>query len=308
MCCGGGGSPPPPAPPPAPDYTGAAIATAAGNADAARIAAKANRVSQYTPYGNLVYTSGVNGDQDQWRADVTLTPQQQALLDSQNRMSQGLATVGEQGVGYVSNALDNSFDWDSINASTPQAQAGNAGWKRAFDAINARQNPVWDRDQARLENQLVNQGIRSGTEAWNNAQDDFSRRRNDFSLAAQLQAGQEEGRQFGLDQTARQQAIQEQSFARNEPLNMLNAVRSGAQVTNPNFVGVPQQANAGGPDLLGAAQAGYGGQMAGYNAQMAQYNAGQMQQQNTMNGLFGLGQAAMPFANTALKSMMFAGV
>lgn len=300
MCCGGGGSSPPPAPA-APDYTGAAVATAAGNADAARIAAKANRVSQYTPYGNLVYTSGVNGDQDQWRADVSLTPQQQGLLDSQNRMSQGLATVGEKGVGYVADQLDNPFDWNAIDSSTPAAQAGNAGWQRAYDSILNRQNPQWDRDQARLETQLVNQGIRSGTEAWQNAQDDFGRRKNDFLLAAQQQAGQEEGRQFGLDQTARQQAIQEASFARNEPLNMLNAVRSGSQVTNPNFVGVPQQATAQGPDLLGAAGAGY-------NAQMAQYNAGQMQQQNTMNGLFGLGQAAMPFANTALKSMMFAGV
>lgn len=41
--------------PPAPDYTGAANATAAGNLEAARAASAANRVNQYTPYGNLIY-------------------------------------------------------------------------------------------------------------------------------------------------------------------------------------------------------------------------------------------------------------
>ena len=42
--------------PPAPDYTGAATATAAGNLEAAKVAAAANRVNQVTPYGNLTYT------------------------------------------------------------------------------------------------------------------------------------------------------------------------------------------------------------------------------------------------------------
>ena len=42
--------------PPAPDYAGAAQATAQGNLEAARATAAANRVNQYTPYGNLVYS------------------------------------------------------------------------------------------------------------------------------------------------------------------------------------------------------------------------------------------------------------
>lgn len=295
MCCGGGGSAPAPVYPAAPDYAGAAAATAAGNADAARIGAKANRVSQYTPYGNVVYSNNVDGDQDKWRADVTLTPSQQQLLDSQNRMSQGLASVGETGVGYVADKLNNAFDWNTINANTPAGQAGNAGWQRAYDSIMARQNPQFDRDQDRLRTQLYNQGIREGTEAWQNSMDDFNRKKNDFELAAQMQAGQEEGRQFGLDNTARQQAIQEQSFARNEPLNMLNAVRSGSQVTNPTFVGVPAQATTAGPDMLGAATAQYNAQMGQVNSQLAQQNAAAAQRGNTMNGLFGLAGAALPY-------------
>ena len=42
--------------PPAPDYIGAARETSTGNLEAARAAAAANRVNQFTPYGSLVYS------------------------------------------------------------------------------------------------------------------------------------------------------------------------------------------------------------------------------------------------------------
>jgi len=44
----------PPAPP-APDYAGAAQATADGNLDMARYTTGANRVNQYSPYGSPTY-------------------------------------------------------------------------------------------------------------------------------------------------------------------------------------------------------------------------------------------------------------
>ena len=43
--------------PPEPDYKGAAEAKAAGDLEAARAAAAANRVNQVTPYGNLTYSN-----------------------------------------------------------------------------------------------------------------------------------------------------------------------------------------------------------------------------------------------------------
>ena len=76
---------PPPAPP-APDYVGAAQTTAAGNLAAAQAATAANRVSQYTPYGSLVYTqNGVDSQGNpMWRADTNLNGVGQQLLDTQN--------------------------------------------------------------------------------------------------------------------------------------------------------------------------------------------------------------------------------
>lgn len=257
--------------PPPPDYAGAAQATAAGNADAARIGAKANRVSQYTPYGNLIYTSGVNGDPDQWKSEVQLAPAQQQLLDQQNQTSLGLAGLQNQGLGYVQNMLDKPFDTSQL----PQ-QMVNPG-QTAQEAIMSRLNPQFDRRQGMLETQLANQGIARGTEAWKNAQADMDYARNDAYTQAALQG-------MGIGQQARQQALQEQAYLRNEPLNTLNAVRTGSQVTGPQFQNTPQQATTQGADLLGAANAQYGAQLGGYNAQQAG-------QSNLMNGLFSLGSA-----------------
>lgn len=260
-------------PPPAPDYAGAAQATAAGNAEAARIAAKANRVSQYTPYGNLIYTSGVGGDPDQWKSEVQLSPAQQQLLEQQNQTSLGLAGLQNKGLSYVQNMLDKPFDTSQL-----PAQMVNPG-QTAQDAIMARLDPTFTRRQSQLETQLANQGIARGTEAYTAAQTDLDRARNDAYTQAALQG-------MGIGQQARQQALQEQAYLRNEPLNTLNAVRTGSQVTTPQFQNVPQQATTQGADLLGATQAQYGAQLGGYNAQQAGNNA-------MMQGLFNLGSAYM---------------
>jgi len=82
--------------------------------------------------------------------------------------------------------------------------------------------------------------------------------------------------------TAQQQAYTQAMTNYNMPLNTLSALRSGAQVQNPNYVNVPQQATTQGADILGATQMGY-------NANMGQYNAGQAAQAGQMGGLLGLG-------------------
>jgi len=91
---------------------------------------------------------------------------------------------------------------------------------------------------------------------------------------------------FGVGQQARQQGFNELAYQRNEPINTLNAVRSGAQVQSPTFVNPAMQANTAGADILGATQMGYNAQMGAANAQNAANN--QMTQ-----GLFSLGGAAL---------------
>lgn len=269
------------------------MATAAGNADAARIAAKANRVSQYTPYGSITYTRPDPADQDIWRSDVTLSPAQQQLLDKQNAISIGLGDTMGRGLEYVKDTLDNPFDVSQLPdlPVTPDV----AGREAITAALLERQQPTFDRNRQQKENDLLVRGFNPGTEGWKSAQDDLSRAENDARLAAVMAGGTEQSRLFGLGQSARERALQEQSFLRNEPLNTLNAVRTGAQVTNPTFTPVPQQQTVAGPNLLGAAQAQYQGQLGAYNAEQAGNN-------NFMGGLFSLGGAVLgsPWAGKAM--------
>ncbi len=311
-------------PPPAPDYTGAAVATASGNADAARIAAKANRVNQYSPYGAITYTPGVNGDQDQWRMDTSLSPQGQQLFDINQGINVGLGNLANKGLGFVQGTLDKPFNWSQVpnapGAISPTLNKGDYGLTPTLNAHDSQQatnlilqrlQPTLDTQRSQLETQLANQGIGRGSDAYGTAMRDQNMRENDLLTNASLQglnvANQAFGQQaqaaqlgsnvantaFGQQQNAasvnqalRQQSIQDQEFGRTEPLNILNAVRSSAPVNLPQFQNVPQQQTVQGPNLLGAAQA-----QGQYDTSV--YNAQQAQQAGLMNAGATLGGAAL---------------
>jgi len=303
-----------------PDMTKAAEATAEGNIEAARIAAKANRVSQYTPYGDLVYTqedtpsfdqggydkayaayqknldaynnqytsanSSVNNggmflnknnsrkpsmpmpvapsrdqfmskvDPDKWRATQTLSPTEQAKLDKNSKLELGLLDTAQLGLEGVNENLKKGFNFDIL----PKA-AVNAG-ETAQDAIMRRLNPQFGQDEESLRTRLVNQGVRAGSQAWDNEFRNFNNRRNDAYSQAALQG-------IDVGQRARQQALEEQEFGRTEGLNIVNALRTGNQVNQPNFVNTPQQATTAGADILGAQQGMYQAQVGANNAQNA---------------------------------------
>lgn len=349
--------------PAAPDYVGAANATAAGNLEAARAAAAANRVNQYTPYGNLTYshgsqqyndtaynnamadyqakldaynssgTSGVNsGDyasmfnalqngsvelenglyggsqngssstpkvkpvmpnredylisspDDGWSVTTTLAPEQQQLLDQQNAISLGLAKLADRGLGYVDSALKNNITLGDLPKS--MVNPGQTGQ----DALMARFQPQIERSRAALENKLANQGIMPGSEAYKNAMEQQQQGENDLWMQAALNG-------INVGQNAQNQQMQLLTALQNQPVNMLNAVRSGSQVTNPTFGSVPQQATTAGPDLLGAAN-----MQANYNQGV--YNAKTAQNNSLLGGIGSLGAAAIQglLSDVRLKS------
>ena len=261
--------------PPPPDYAGAARETAAGNLDAARANIAANRVNQYTPYGSLEYQ--VSGEDKfgnpMWKATQSLSPVQQQLLDYQNQTSLGLGQLAGKGLGYVSNMLDTPFDTSALPST------GFNPSQSYQDAYMQRLQPQIEQGREALDVKLANQGIPVGSEAYRRAMLAQSQRENDLLAAATTQG-------FGVGQQARQSALAEQAYLRNEPLNTLSAVRTGAQVQGPTFVNPAQQANTAGADLLGATQMGYNAQMGAANAQNAANNA-------MTQGLFSLGGAAL---------------
>lgn len=263
-----------PAPPAAPDYTGAATATAAGNLDAARAAAAANRVNQNTPFGNLTYSHDTSQGDGGWTATQTLGPAQQQLLDQQNKTSLGLSGLAGRGLGYVDQALSHN-----ITAADLPENMVNPG-QTGQDALMARFQPQIDQSHKSLEAQLANQGVMQGSEAYKNAMRTQNESENDLRSQAALNG-------INVGQNAQNQQFQLKSQIQNQPLNMLNAVRTGSQVTNPSFVNSAQQGQTQGADMLGATTANGQRSQGLYNSQVATTNA------NNSATYAALGTAAM---------------
>jgi hypothetical protein len=265
-----------PSTPATPDYTGAAQATAQGNLDAARAATAANRVNQVNPYGSLNYS--ITGQDPYgnptWTATTSLSPDQQALYNYDIATSKGLGQLQQKGLGYVSNMLDQPFSTQNL------AQFGIKGGENYEDAIMRRLAPTIAAETKSFDAQMANQGIPVGSEAYENARRVFDARQND-KLTSAITGG------FDVGSRMRQQQFGEQAYMRNEPINTLNAVRSGSQVTGPSgyFVNAPQQATTSGADYLSAAG------MTG-NAAIAQANAENAQRNAMIQGLFSIGSSA----------------
>jgi hypothetical protein len=305
-----------------PDYSKLAQEQAAQQLALNRSTTKANRVDQFTPFGSITYTQGTGtptfdqagydaamaaynkalqgynggggryipglgaltgsnflrtsgsrgampvapdrnafyrtGDPDKWSSNVTLTPELQKIVDQKfSAQQQGYDALQ----GYLKNIQDNSL--------VPKAPI-NPG-QTAQDALMARLNPQWQTSEEDLRTRLYNQGVRPGTEAWDNEFRNFSQGKNDAYSQAALYG-------INLDNQARANALQEQAL----PMNAIAAYNRGTDIAYPQFTNYAQQANAMAPDLMGAGQASYNGQMNAYNASQAANN-------NFMSGLFGLG-------------------
>lgn len=239
-------------PPPAPDYTGAA-----------KQSQLSQMSSQYTPYGSQVYKADPTSPSG-YQSTISLAPQAQSTLDTQMGLSKGLAGIASGQLPQVQSAYSKPMELGSVNDV----------YNKAYGAQTERLDPQWQALRQQEETKLTNQGLRPGGEAYDNAMRVFNQGQNDAYRQAELSAIQTMPQTYQLASAEYQQ-----------PLNIFNALRTGAQIQNPQFGQQP------GANYLGAA--GQAGQYAGdvYNSQVGQKNA-------LMQGLFGLGSAgimAAPF-------------
>ena len=296
---GGGGKGSAPA---APDYTGAAQATAAGNKEAAIAAQEGNMINQYTPQGSVTYTQrGTSASGTPlWQQNVTLSPEQQAAYNKDVAMNASLQDVGMQGVGYVQSALNKPLAnpgqaqgtagttqfVSNVNAPTLNTQGGNLGGmtrninepsiglqtggqagqiqgsvqdpslvqQQVTDALYKQQtqylDPQFERSQAKMENQLANQGITRGSEAWNNAMQEANMQKQQayesarssaigqgVAAGSQMYQNQLAGGQFA--NTAQQQAYQ-QSLANAQMQNSARAQQLQEALSTGQFTNAAQ--------------------------------------------------------------------
>ncbi len=256
------------------------------------------------------------------RTTVTqvLSPEQQKLLDQNNLMSGQLNDLAIRGIGYVDQASRTPIDQSTlpgmvgnINQRNYRTGTGiddySAHRDRITNAMMERMQPSIDRDRERLRTQLANQGITQGSEAYNTEQTNFQKGVNDQRIAALLGGNQEQQMMFDQAQRdldnynraqegmfsqglasgqfanqARSQAIQEADYFKNQPLNMLNALRSGNQVNMPSFGNM-----MGGATIQPAPM--YAATNDAYNAALNKYQADLQSRSAILGGIAGIGKA-----------------
>ena len=299
---GGGKGGDTPDAPSAPDYIGLAREQAKMQRDINRETLAANRVNQITPYGNMMYTQTGKDKYGNptYTATQTLSPSQRKIYDLQSGLFGDLLGSANAGLRNYQESLENpQIDLSqlpelqsSIDTSNLPSYGINPG-ETYSDAIMRRLQPQIERETNQLETKLINRGIAPGTEAWNTAKQQQAQEQNDkltsavvggmqTGLAAQGQQFGQNAQQAALSNAARGLGFQEALTNQNLPLNTLNALRTGVQMTQPNYVNSAGMQSWNAPDLMNAANQQY-------NTQMGGYNAGLQAQSNFMGGLMGLG-------------------
>jgi hypothetical protein len=299
VCFGrkGGGSQPT-----APDPAATAAAQGQANKEAVRESALVNQIGTQGPWGKTYYTGEVGAPD---RTQVTeLSPESQAVYNSQQNIAQGLAGYGEQLAGQVAQGPA-EFTLDGLPAAPWEGDRSDmissledATYQRGYNLLQ----PEFERSRDSLETRLANQGITMGSDAYNTELSRFDDSKNraltDLSLAAVNAGRAEDSRLFGLGQSGRSQALGETLTERTQPMNELAAILQGSPA-----LGAPQGVNPGQygvqpGDIQGATNAAYQGAL--MNAQ-----ASQAASQGLQNNLFGLGgtlAAAYMMSDRRLKT------
>lgn len=249
-----------PSPPPAPDPNATARAQSTMNKETAIAQAGLNMTNQVTPQGSLTY-SQIGKWEDgtpRYEATTALSPAEKAIQDLNTTTRTNLGNIGASASERIGGILGTPFNIEAARG------------EKLSDINRTFLDPQFQRERAGMETDLLNRGIRPGTEAYNNAvqqfEDNKSRAYNRMYLDS-----------YGQANTA---ALTE----RNQPLNEVSALMSGSQVGQPNFVSTPST-GVSGTDVIGPTNAAYQGQLANWNAQNQSRNA-------MLGGIFGLGGTA----------------
>lgn len=208
-----------------PDPVSTANAQAAANRDAATSTQLINMVDQITPDGSLRYTqdgttsyvdaSGKTVTMPKFTATTTLDP-----LSAEANTLQKQADVG-------TNRLANTLLGNAQTMLASPADYSEAAIKARTDAmINPRLADRFGKDEAALKTDLINRGVREGSQAFNDAMLSFNQGKTDAYSNEAL--------------NARQQAIQEIGLGRDRTVNEIGALLGTGQISAPQFVSTPR--------------------------------------------------------------------
>jgi hypothetical protein len=260
-----------------------------------------------------------------------LSPDQMKLMGLQTQAQYNLGQTATQQSAKLGKFLNQSVSTQGLQpwqrAAAPgqlRSTIGNAGPLRQDQAptnraaVEAAMMGRWNRDAARQnaaeEAQLAARGMAPGSAQWGSVQEQQNRARTDALEQAFLASGQEsraaqqaynavqqqrfdemaaqaqfgnqaamQRYQMGSDWASqlnnmRQGQLQERLAMRNQPINEITALLSGSQVTQPQFAPFSRQGINAAPIA---------------NLIQNDYQARAQNSANRMQGLFGLGSAAL---------------
>jgi hypothetical protein len=174
--------------PPAPDYVGAAEATAQGNLQNLDQQTWANRPDQITPWGSSKWTAAADegayntalsnwyaagadpktkpnaSTYTKWTENITLSPEEQKALDAQQAIQQNQSQLAQTMQGQVANTMKNGFTAPSMSSYMNGVPPVNSNFQ-GFDAsgVGAVDQTRYNPTSFTGQYQGINQNFTSGT-------------------------------------------------------------------------------------------------------------------------------------------------
>jgi hypothetical protein len=277
--------------------------------------------------------TGTNIAIPRFTATQTLSPQQQAIQDQSNAAKMNLAGMANTQSDRLATLLGKEIDLSGAPAAgdpnaitnVPQAATtfGDVGQQQSTfgaagditksygagdfsadrqnvqDALMARMNPQLAIEKQGIEQQLADQGIRYGSQAYSDAMMNYSRQANDARFGAISQAGQEQQRMMdmaaqraGFENAAQQQQYEEEQ-GRGTFANQAQAANFQQAGARADYL------NAGLAQQVAQAQTGFNAQNMARNQFMNEQYAQRNQPINEISSLLSGSQINNPnFVNT----------
>jgi len=219
--------------------------------------------------------------------------------------------LADQGIRYGSQAYNSAMDDYNRQANDARlgvTQAGGQEQQRMMDMAaqragfqNAAQQQAYEQQKGRgtfaneAQTQNFAQGLQSGQFANQAQANQFSQEaaKGEFSNAGLAQQLQQKQAGFNAQNLSRQQYMNEQYAARNQPINEITSLLSGSQISNPNFVNTPNN-QIPTTDVAGLINSRFSQDMDVYKQESANQNA-------LMGGIFGMLGGMMKMSDERMK-------
>ena len=243
--------------PAAPDPYATAAAQTQTNEATAKYQAEMNMVDQTNPYGSLTYQqTGTNADgSPQYSSTTSLNAPEQQLFNTAVSTQNKIGTTANNLIDNLGSSLSTAPNLDPSKLTNTM-----------MNEFSNYEQPIWNQQQSNLNSQLASQGITQGSAAYDNAQNLQARNVGDATNQFLTMA----------EPTAFNQAL----AAYQAPIQTLGTLLGESQPGSVNSaLTQTPQTNIQPANISGDIYQSYNDNLSNY--------------QNTMQGIFGLGSAAL---------------